>query len=210
MEKLKHYFKIIKISMGTLNVVLPLVSEYGDPMTFLQRLTRRACIIGWVNSCCNAQVMSEQDGSTPAAKLRLCQNRMGQLLLKRSGYVRIGWVNSCCKAQVMSEQDGSTPAKKLRLCQNRMGQLLMLRSGFFSPSVLLFFLKMSCNAHCTVHSRLQCFLKKKLHSASCAKLFFCTVGPKFQNFTLKCYFLIWRRALDNIYSYPKMGEFLVF
>ena len=32
------------------------------------------------------------------------------------------------------------------------------------------------------------------------------IGPKFQNFTLKCCFLAWRRASENFDCYPKMGE----
>ena len=32
------------------------------------------------------------------------------------------------------------------------------------------------------------------------------VGPQFQNFTLKCWFLVWRRALENFDRYPKMGK----
>ena len=31
------------------------------------------------------------------------------------------------------------------------------------------------------------------------------IGPQFQNFTLKCGFLAWRRASENVDSYPKMG-----
>ena len=35
-------------------------------------------------------------------------------------------------------------------------------------------------------------------------------GPQFQNFTLKFCFLARRRASENVDSYPKMGEFLIF
>ena len=32
-------------------------------------------------------------------------------------------------------------------------------------------------------------------------------GPKFQNFTLKCCFLAWHRASENVDSYPKKNLF---
>ena len=31
-------------------------------------------------------------------------------------------------------------------------------------------------------------------------------GPQFQNFTLKCCFLTWRRASENFDRYPKMSH----
>ena len=33
------------------------------------------------------------------------------------------------------------------------------------------------------------------------------IGPKFQNFTLKCCFLTWHRASENVDSYPKKKLF---
>ena len=42
-----------------------------------------------------------------------------------------------------------------------------------------------------------------LREKSCAKLF---KGPQIQNYSLKCCFLAWRRASENVDSYPKMGQ----
>ena len=36
------------------------------------------------------------------------------------------------------------------------------------------------------------------------------IGPQCQNFTLKCCFLVWRRATENLDCYPKMGNFFHF
>ena len=42
-----------------------------------------------------------------------------------------------------------------------------------------------------------------MREKSCAKLF---KGPQIQNYSLKCCFLAWRRASENVDSYPKMGQ----
>ena len=48
-------------------------------------------------------------------------------------------------------------------------------------------------------------MKKKIgHLPCCANLF--VIEHQFQNITLKCYFLTWRRASENFDFYPKMGN----
>ena len=46
------------------------------------------------------------------------------------------------------------------------------------------------------------------HISGCAKLLYCR--SQFQNLTLKCCVLAWRRASKKFDSYPKMGKYFVY
>ena len=85
---------------------------------------------------------------------------------------------------------------------------------FLSIIICIADIFMSCSRRHTLYgctrltadpTRVEWYLRKQ----NWTHIMLCQIvtGPQFQNFTLKCCFLIWRRAAENADCYPKMGLF---
>ena len=88
---------------------------------------------------------------------------------------------------------------------------------FLSIIICIADIFMSCSRRHTLYgctrltadpTRVEWYLRKQ----NWTHIMLCQIvtGPQFQNFTLKCCFLAWRRTSENFDCYPKMAEILFY